>query len=121
MSFSSEMATTANELLAEFGQLVLVTNFEAAVEDPVTGVVTPVSSQYTTTGVLLDYDYRNFGESTVAYQAVNASDKRLIMSATKTVNTGDTVYVDSTLYKCHVVKCVSPAGTRILYDIWVQK
>jgi hypothetical protein len=121
MSFYSELAQTTNEMLAEFGQPVIVTSFEMGQEDTATGVVSQPSISFTTVGVLLDYDYRNFGDSTVPYQAVSSADKRLLLTATTVVNTGDLFQVDGVVYKAHVVKCVNPAATRVLYDIWVQK
>lgn len=121
MSFYSDLAVDVDELLVELGQTVVVTSFELGDQDPDTAVVTQPSTQFNAVGVLLDYDYRNFGESTVSYQAVSANDKRLLLSATNVVKTGDLVYVDSAIYKCHVVKCVNPAGERVLYDIWIQK
>ena len=121
MSFYSELADTANEMLEEFGQPVVVTSFEMGRQDIATGVVEQTSSQFTTTGVLLDYEYRNFGDSTVPYQAVSASDKRLLVKATNVINAGDLLFVDGITYKAHVVKGVNPAGTRVIYDIWMQK
>lgn len=121
MSLYSELADTADEMLAEFGQSVVVTNYEMGVEDPATGVVSQTSSQYTTVGVLLDYDYRNFGDGAVSYHATTASDKRVLLSAKKVVNTGDLIYIDNTVYKAYIIKSVNPAGIRVLYDIWVQR
>ena len=121
MSFYSELADTANELLQEFGQQVTVTNYEMGVEDTSTGIVAQTSSQYTTMGVLLDYDYRNFGDTTVSYQAVSSGDKRLLLQANKVINAGDLLLVDGVVYKAYVIKVVNPAGTRVLYDIWMQK
>ena len=121
MSFYSELADTVDELLAEFGQPVTVTSFEMGQENSSTGVVSQPSTTFSATGVLLDYDYRNFGESTVPYQAITAGDKRLLLTASNVVNTGDLFQVDGVVYKAHVVKCINPAATRVLYDIWVQK
>ena len=121
MSFYSELADTADELLAEFGQPVTVTSFEMGQENSSTGVVSQPSTTFSATGVLLDYDYRNFGESTVPYQAITAGDKRLLLTASNVVNTGDLFQVDGVVYKAHVIKVVNPAGTRVLYDIWVQR
>ncbi len=120
MSFYSELADTASEMLAEFGQAVVVTNFEMGIEDTVTGVVSQTSSTFNTVGVLLDYDYRNFGETTQTYKSVVTMDKRLLVPATKIINTGDLLFVDGTIYKAYVVKLLNPAGTRVLYDIWIQ-
>lgn len=121
MSLYSELALTANELLAEFGQPVTITNFEMGVEDPETGIVSQASSQFTTVGVLLDYDYRNFGEGQTPYQATSRNEKRLLTTATKVINSGDLILIDNTVFKAYVVKVVNPAGTRVLYDIWMQK
>lgn len=121
MSFYSELATTANELIDEFGQVAVVTVYEGSIENPTTGIVTPQSSQFTTVGVLLDYDYRNFGEASAPYTPVSNADKRIILKATNVVNVGDTIYIDNTLYRAHVIKAVNPAGTRVLYDMWVKR
>ena len=108
-------------MLTEFGQPCTVTNFEIGVEDISNGTVSQLSSTFTTVGVLLDYDYRNFGESTTTYLQTSKSDKRILISATKVINTGDLIYIDNTLFKVYVIKSVNPAGTRVLYDIWVQR
>ena len=121
MSFYSEFADIANELLAEFGQAVVVTNFEMAVENTATGVASQTSNQYSTVGVLLDFDYRNFGEGSESYRAVSSSDKRLLLNASAVINPLDLVLVNNVLYKVHVAKLVNPAGTRVLYDLWIQK
>jgi hypothetical protein len=121
MSFYSELADTANELIDEFGQAAVVTNYEGTVEDFSTGVVTPVTTTFNTVGVLLDYDYRNFGEASAPYTPVSNSDKRIILKADNVVNVGDTIYIDNTLYRAHVIKAVNPAGTRVLYDMWVKR
>ena len=121
MSFYSELADTANELIDEFGQAAVVTNYEGTVEDSSTGVVTPVTTTFNTVGVLLDYDYRNFGEASEAYTPVSSSDKRIILKATNIVNVGDTILIDNTLYRAHVIKSVNPAGTRVVYDMWVKR
>jgi hypothetical protein len=120
MSFYSELADTANEMLAEFGQDVVVTTFEEAQPDPATGIVSQPSSSYTTKGVLLDYDYRNFGDTQQTYQQVSTSDKRLLLNATGVLKNGDQVLVGGVVYRANVIKTVNPAGTRVLYDVWIQ-
>lgn len=121
MSFYSQLASDVVKTLAEFGQSVIVTNFELGQEDPTTGVVTQTSSQFTTVGVLFDYDYRNFGDGAMPYQAINTSDKRLLIVATKPISPGDLLFVDGILYKAHIIKVVNPGGVRIVYDIWMQR
>ena len=121
MSLYTDLALTANELLTEFGQSVTVTNFEAGIEDPLTGVVAQTSSTFTTVGMLLDYNYRNYGESSDQYLQTSRTDRRVLLAASQVVNTGDLIFIDNTIYKAYVVKVVNPAGTRVLYDIWVQR
>jgi hypothetical protein len=121
MSFYSEIADTANELITEFGQTVIVTNYEVGTEDPSTGVVPKLPSQYSTIGVLLDYDYRNFGDTTAFESAVSSGDKRLLLKAASVVNAGDNLLVNGVSYRAHVIKSVNPAGTNVVYDIWVKR
>lgn len=121
MSFYSDMADMSLEMLTEFGQPCTVTNFEIGVEDISNGTVSQLSSTFTTVGVLLDYDYRNFGESTTTYLQTSRGDKRVLLAAAKVINSGDLIFIDNTIYKAYVVKCVNPAGVRVLYDIWVQR
>jgi hypothetical protein len=121
MSFYSELADTATEMLTEFGQSVTVTSFELGEEDITTGVVPQIATEFTTVGVLLDFDYRNFGDTTVTYQSVSSSEKRLIASASKIIKAGDLITVDNAIYKAYVVKVVNPSGIRVIYDIWMQK
>ena len=121
MSFYSELAITVDELLTEFGQPLVITNFELGEEDPTTGILSQASSSYTTIGVLQDYDYRNFGDATNLFQTVRRGDKQILASATKLINPGDFLFIDGIQYKAYVVKCVNPGGTRVLYEIWAQR
>jgi hypothetical protein len=121
MSLYNELASTTTEMLTEFGQQVIVTNFESGVEDSATGIATQNSSTFTTVGLLLDYDYRNFGDSSDQYLQTSRTDKRILVAATQIINTGDLLFIDNTIYKAYVVKVVNPAGTRVLYDIWAQR
>jgi hypothetical protein len=122
MSFYSELADTAKELLREFGQSVTVKKYEMAVPDPTTGIVTPpVSSSSTEYGCLLDFDYRSFGDVTSIQTSVNTSSKRLLLSSGTLLNAGDGIVVAGDEYRVHVIKTLNPGGTRVLYDLWIQK
>jgi hypothetical protein len=121
MSFYSDLADTASELIAEFGQVAIVTNLGIAIEDPLTGVANRESSTFTTVGVLLDYDYRNFGDTTQSYKATSQTDKRVILKGTGVVNAGDLITIGGFDYTANVVKTVSPASIVVIYDVWIQK
>lgn len=120
MSFSSDLADTASELLTEFGQSVIVTRFGIGIEDTTTGVVTPSQIISSEVGVLLDFEYRSFGEGTQPTEMVNRNNKRLLMSVKTLLKPNDIVEVDAEIYRVVVIKLVNPAGTRILYDLWIQ-
>lgn len=120
MSFSSDLAATAAELLTEFGQPVIVTRFGMGVQNPLTGVVTPSETVSTETGVMLDFEYRSFGESMAGTNVLLQNNKRLVMTVVTKVKAGDHVEVDGEIYRIMVAKLVNPAGTRILYDLWIQ-
>lgn len=121
MSFSSDMALTAAELLTEFGQAVTVTRFSLGAQDPLTGVVTPTEVTSAETGVLLDFEYRTFGEALRPMEMVNHNNKRLLMTVVTRVKAGDQVEVDGAIYRIVVIKLLNPAGTRIMYDLWIQQ
>lgn len=121
MSFSSDMALVATELLTEFGQSVTVTRYGMGVPDASTGVVTPAEETSTETGVLLDFEYRSFGEAMMPTEMVNRNNKRLLLTANTKLKAGDRVEVDGEIYRIVVIKLINPAGTRIMYDLWVQQ
>ena len=121
MSFSSNMAATAASMLAEFGQSVTVTRYGIGEEDALTGVVTPSETVSTETGVVLDFEYRSFGEAIRPTQMSNLDNKRLLLTVTTRLKAGDKVEVDGEVYRIVVIKLVNPAGTRILYDLWIQR
>lgn len=121
MSFSSDMAAVAKDLLKEFGQTVTVTRFGMSVADPLTGVVTPAEETSTETGVLLDFEYRTFGEGIVPNEMLTRNNKRLLLTVVTRLKVGDTVEVDGEVFRIVVIKLINPAGTRILYDLWIQQ
>jgi hypothetical protein len=121
MTFSSNMAATAAKLLKQFGQTVTITRYGLAIEDTTTGVVVPAQDIVTTEiGVLLDFQYRTFGEGIQPNQSINRLNKRLLLTTNTILKAGDTVTVDNTIYKIVIIKVVNPSGTRIVYDLWIQ-
>ena len=122
MSFYSELADTARELLTEFGQPVQIRKYEVALPDPTTGIIAPPTVIMSTeVGALFDFEYRSFGESKALSSSVNATAKRLIVSAGTELSPGDSIVVTGLEYKIHVIKSVNPAGTKVLYDMWIQR
>jgi hypothetical protein len=121
MSFYSEMALTAVQMLSEFGQPVIITRLELGTPDLNTGVVPQIITTAIGTGVLLDFLYRNFGESLEAPDEITKSTKRLLLTVNVPVHAKDQVMVDGNVYQIIVAKLVNPAGIRILYDLWIEQ
>lgn len=121
MDFYSDMAETATEMIEEFGQEVVVTRYEIGMADLVTGIVPQSSTEFITKGILLDFDYRNFGEGIDLFTSINRSTKRLLVAPDVVMNAEDSILVDGDIYKIRVMKLVKPAGTRVLYDLWIQR
>lgn len=120
MSFYSDLASDATALLREFGQAVTIVKKELGLLDITTGIAAPANYTYTDAiGVLVDFDYRNYGVGN-SNQMISSSDKRLYMSTATEVMAADTVIVDGNSYRIVVIKVVNPAGTRVLYDLWIQ-
>lgn len=122
MTFYSELADTAREMLEEFGQPISITRYEQAVENMDTGVVT-IPSTVTTSevGVLLDFDYRSFGSGLEGRFSIGRVDKRLIMSGGVAVQPNDAITVDGSTYQIINIKVVRPAGFTVVYDLWIQQ
>lgn len=121
MSFYDDMNATVAELLTEFGQPVTVIRYSLGVEDNTTGVITiPDPTITTEIGALLDFQYRSFGDSVEPNEFIGMANKRLLMTTNTKIKPGDHVIADGDEYRIVVIKVVNPAGTRVVYDIWIQ-
>lgn len=121
MSYSSDFAATATRLLKKYGQSVAVTRYSMGNEDVTTGVIAPSETTSLETGVLLDFEYRTFGQGGMPAEAIARDNKRLLLTVVTLLKVGDQVEVDGEHYKIVVIKLINPTGTRILYDLWIQK
>ena len=115
------LAATATRLLASFGRAVTITQLELAVENLTTGMVTRPAVESKGVGVLLDFDYRHFGEGFEILRSVGRTDKRLLLAPAANLEPQDLITFDGDQYKIVVMKSVAPAGIRVLYDVWIQK
>jgi hypothetical protein len=121
MAIYQTLAETATRLLTKYGQPVTVTNYAVGLPDPATGIVPQVISTSQGIGVLLDFNYRNFGEGVDLGELTSRVNKRLLVSCNVVIKGEDEIFVDGALYKVNVLKTVRPAGITLLYDIWVQQ
>ena len=112
MTFYSEMAAVAVELLTEFGQAVTLTRRTGKSIDPVTGAITPgTSSDQSTIGVIKPYA-KNLIDGTL----IQVGDKEAILSPAITPLTSDTI---NGMQIVNITE-VNPAGTVLVYKVQVR-
>lgn len=121
MSFYDEMAVMAMEMIAEFGQPVIISKTEPGEYDPDIGGAAPDTPiEQTAQGILLDFTGQEFQNNSLIKQG----DKKLKIAAqglewvpdllNKVIIQGRTWSIVPPL------KEVNPAGTAILYELQVR-
>lgn len=120
-AFYDSLASTALSLLKQFGKSLTLVQYGIGAVDNTTGIASrTVVSTTTEYGALFDFDYRSFGASQGFPSDVGKVQKRLLMSCAQEVKPGDQITFDSVVYSVKVVKVISPAGRRVVYDLWIQ-
>jgi hypothetical protein len=117
----AEMAESANESLAEFGQAVTLTHTVAGTYDPATGGVTNTTSVQYGTGAMTEWDSRQIDGS-----LIKIGDRHLLLSPLNTAGAaltapvlGDTITdAAGVIYTLTApLKILAPAGVAVLYDV----
>ena len=115
MSFDyTEIAATAHEILAEFGQSVTITHYGESVYDSDTGKATRSETTEAGTAVELEYESRDIDGALIL-----RGDKRLLLSAVGIAApvAGDSVTIGGSVYAVMNVKPLSPGGVAVLYEV----
>lgn len=116
--FYEDMAATAAEMLAEFGQPVTVTRETPGGYDPATGTTTAGTVQtWAPAGVKLDYTQREIDGT-----LIKSGDQRVYMSAEAGLDpqTGDTVTLGAEVWRVVTSRTLAPAGVAVLLDVQVR-
>ena len=118
MTFYSDMAATANELLAEFGMGITLTRTTPGAYNPATGGATDTTANHAAIGVKLDY-----AQSEIDGSLIRVGDQRVYLapSLVVTPQTGDTLTIGSEVWGVIASRPLSPAGTNVLHDVQVRK
>jgi len=117
MSFYSNLSATALKLLTKFGQAVDISRDTTSSFNPATGITTP-GAQVTDSGFGASFDYT---AQEIDGTNIIKGDIRLILnSVTRTPESGDTVTIDSVVYRLMNVEKIAPAGTVVIYDIQLR-
>ena len=110
----TELALTADEIISEFGQTIVLSHSTYGEYDPALGTATNTVTSTTVKGVLFDY-----GEKEVNGTTIISGDKRLLVTpiGVTTIVLGDSVRVNGKDYTVTIVTETNPAGTNLLYEL----
>ena len=116
--FYDSMAATASRLLAEFGQSVTFTHPVTSSFDPVTGIETP-GTPVSIPGYGAAFDYMH---TEIDGTIIQKGDIRFLFESTTVAPViGDTVTIDSVVYRVMDSKPTKPAGTTVLQELQLRK
>tara|TARA_R110000744_G_scaffold63183_4_gene130027 strand:+ start:2329 stop:2685 length:357 start_codon:yes stop_codon:yes gene_type:complete len=117
VSFYSDAAADAKELLTEFGQTATWPhdNNDGSL-NPATGTTTGgTSTAYSAKGVLLDFQTNRINGTSVL-----ATDSRFLMEVGNKPEVGDIITVNAVEYQVIGAQEVNPAGTPVLYEVQLR-
>ena len=114
----SEIATSVDEILTEFGQSVTVSRKTAGTYDEETGIAAVSTSTQTVIGAVFEWNNKD-----VDGTLVRDGDMKLLLSPKTTAGAtltrpaaNDQVTIGGKAYSIVAVKPLSPAGTAVMYE-----
>lgn len=117
MRFYEDKAETVKKLLAKFGQTVTLVRDTGGSFDPVTGTVTPGTTDFLDfKGVLKNVDARLIDGTTIMQ-----GDKLLVLDASHTPEEGDKVEGIDGNWQIVRIESLNPAGVALAYKVQVRR
>ena len=118
MSFYGDLAITADDLLAEFGQPITIRTNTPGNYDPDTGTTTLTTADVVGNGCVFDY-----GTQAIDGTLIVQGDKRLYLSPVGMSEPGidDLAIAGGVTWRITLVKAIAPAGVAVLYDCNLRK
>lgn len=118
MSFYTDMATVARELLEEFGQAVTVNRDTLEDINPETFVETtpPTTTAYTPNGILKDYS-----DGMIDGTRIQTGDRLMILDDTIEPLAGDRLTIGGEEWNIVAWRTSDPAGTALVYFVQVRR
>lgn len=115
MSFYSDMAATAKELITEYG-LPVTLRFNNGVYDPITGAKTISNTDTATTGIFTKINQRLRDDFTILN-----SDRVLVLISDVAPTKNCKVIIGAEAWQIVDFREVKPATTTIVYFVQVRK
>lgn len=116
MSFYSDLADIATDLLTEFGQVVTVTRKNNGVFDPATGI-TASAADTTFTGNAAIFDYI---QSQIDGQNIEQGDKRALIDSANIPLISDIVTTTDGDFNIVSVNKTGPNGEAVIYELQLR-
>jgi len=117
MTFYTEMAAVANDLLSEFGASITLKRTTPGTLDPVTGIESSASTaNLTTTGIV-----KTYATKLIDGTRIQAGDRLLILDDTQVPDMTDQVLIGAEYWNIIDIMPVDPAGTPLVYFVQVRK
>jgi hypothetical protein len=110
------LKSTARKLLANFGQLMTLTQNTSATYSPDTGTNTVTSTSTTDYGVILPYE-----NISVADSLIQQNDQQVFIQLSVVPKPTDTITINAIIYNIISVKAIEPAAINVLYELQVRK
>lgn len=113
----SELVVTADEIITEFGQPIIISHTSYGEYDPITSESLITTTSETVTGVMFDY-----GEKEINGTTIVRGDKKLLVTpiGVSIIELGDTVTVNGKDYIITIVTETNPAGTNLMYELSIR-
>lgn len=116
MSFYDDMASTAKEMLSEFGQDVLIIGREDVSTDPVTGIESGNERLRKTIGIMKTYP-----DNLIDGTRIKSSSRLLTLTADVKPEISDVIMFDGEEWAIDDIKTSNPAGTVLVYSVMVSR
>lgn len=117
MTFYSEMAVTASELITEFGMPVILQRTSGGTFDPVTGQTTgAITTEITAQGI-----QKNYKASLIDGTRIKHGDKLYVLDDSQAPDVSDKVKVGVEYWSIVSLDAVEPAAIPIVYFVQVRK
>lgn len=118
MTMYTELATVADELLAEFGQSVTIRHRTSGAYDPATGAVAVTTTDEAGYGAVFDYDTKHIDGTMIV-----RGDKYALLSpiGITAPDTDDRLIIGGVEYGIVSIKTEAPAGTAVLHTVQIRR
>lgn len=120
--FYTDLVATVVETITEFGQAVTIQQ-QGVKTTNANGVSLPSNpTAMKTVGLMFDFSFRNYGNENIKGTLIESADKQLFIAPTPMIpQVQDKVIVAGNSWAIINIKQVNPAGTVLLYELWLKR